>query len=103
MQDLEVKIPISADLSNVEVLVERICRSRGLQTQVKKPAASHRGSTHWHFKKGTEKGTLEVTYWPQERRLWVSVHANRSSGWTSKESAEVKSALESELERRSGS
>ena len=40
------------------------------------------GSRHWHFKNGKRAGTLEVTYWPSTKAIWVAYHANRiGDGW----------------------
>jgi hypothetical protein len=40
------------------------------------------GSRHWHIKNGKGSGTLEVTYWPDKNRLWVTYHSNRvGDGW----------------------
>jgi len=97
MLTLEVKLPTSLDLERVEALVEQTCRSRGLKSTVKRSLVSYPGSTHWHFKKGKERGTLEVTFWKQERRLWFSIHENRTGSWTTAKSGELKSVLESKF------
>lgn len=94
---VEVDVPAGADLRRVEGLVQRVCRTRGLDMKVKSSLVSYPGSTHWHFSKGIERGTLEVTFWKRERRLWLSVHANRTGAWTTEEIGKVKSALEAQL------
>jgi hypothetical protein len=97
MQTLEVRLPMGADLMRVETVVEWTCQSRGLTMKVKTSLVSYEGSTHWHFRKGTEKGTLEVTFWKREMRLWLSVHDNRIGGWTTEEMRRLKLALEAQL------
>jgi hypothetical protein len=39
------------------------------------------GATHWHIKRPGARGTLELTYWPAEGRLWFAIHANRRAAW----------------------
>lgn len=97
---LEVELRAGTDLERIEGLVEETCRSRGLRLTVKRSLVSYPGSTHWHFKKGKERGTLEVTFWKQEKRLWFSIHANRAGSWTTVESGELKSVLESKFNQR---
>jgi hypothetical protein len=36
---------------------------------------------HWHYKRGRQRGTLEITLWPLGRRAWFAVHANRGAAW----------------------
>ncbi len=97
MITVEVKIPPSADLARVESLVKKTCKARGLEMTVKTSLVSYPGSTHRHFKKGTERGTIELTFWKGGRRLWISVHSNRASSWTTVEMRELKSDLEERL------
>lgn len=55
--------------------------------------ATYPGSQHWHIKQGKRPGMLEVTHWPQEGRLWVSVHENRDGGWAMKSCPAFANAL----------
>jgi len=91
---VNVKLPPRADLAAAERLVESTCRSRGLSEGMKTTLRSYPGSIHWHFTKEGERGTIEVTLWKKEKRLWINVHDNRASPWTSKEAGRLKSALE---------
>lgn len=43
--------------------------------------STYKGSIHWHLKDGKKTGLLEVTYWPQQARLWVDIHDNRRKEW----------------------
>ena len=96
----EVKLPVEGDLDWVEGAVERTCRSLGLQLKVKKSLRSYPGSKHWHFNREGERGTLEVTFWEQERRLWLSVHSNRTGAWTEAFIIDLKSTFESYLKQK---
>ena len=97
MLSLEVKLPSGSRPAYVRGLVEKTCRTKGLKVSVKTSLVSYPGSTHWHFKRGVERGTVEVTYWMDGGRLWISVHDNRTGAWTTDLAKELKSALESRL------
>jgi len=93
----EVKLPSSVDHRRVERIVEQTCKARGLEMTMKTSLVSYPGSAHWHFKKGTARGTIEVTFWRDGKRLWISVHSNRAGSWTAGEMHELKSDLEKRL------
>ena len=61
--------------------MERCFGEAGLRVAMKGTLAAHKGCVHWHLKRGKERGTLEVTLWPAQRRVWLSVHANRGAEW----------------------
>lgn len=39
------------------------------------------GARHWHFRKEGEKGCLELTWWPDQEQVWLSIHGNRDGEW----------------------
>ncbi len=39
------------------------------------------GSVHWHLSKRGKTGTLEVTWWPKQNRLWLQIRENREAPW----------------------
>ena len=41
----------------------------------------YRGCHHWHLKNGPQGGTLELTWWPEHRRLWFKIAKNRRGEW----------------------
>ena len=52
------------------------------------------GSRHWHLIFEGRPGTLEVTFWPQKHRLWVTYHANRIvDGWVEEYAVLLSAAL----------
>ena len=77
----EVSLPSPAP-ADAESLIETCCRDAGLIRSLKGTLAQYPGCIHWHWKRRREPGTLEVTLWPRENRLWLSIHTNRSGGWT---------------------
>lgn len=99
MTDLDIKLPATVDSMVVQTIVDDVGRRAALKTTMKTTLKSYPGSIHWHFKKGTERGILEVTWWPrnaQPPRLWLSVHGNREAPWT----AELLPRLKAEIEAR---
>jgi hypothetical protein len=81
MITVEIELHPETDLSSAESIIERSCMLEGLRMTVKRPLTKHSGKIHWHFRKGTESGTLEITLVPEERRIWFSVHSNRKGPW----------------------
>ena len=61
----------------IEAAVGRV----GLVVSMKGTLAKFPGCTHWHLKRGTEHGVLEVTIWPAQNRLWLSVQERRKGPW----------------------
>ncbi len=81
MTEDELTIPEGIGLSAIEKLIEECAAASGLTTRLKTSLASYSGSIHWHFRRSGELGTLEVTFWPERRRCWLSVHTGRNAGW----------------------
>ena len=97
MTNLEITVPPHADLERLEALVEKVCQTEGLTAAAKTSLASFPGSVHWHFKREGEKGVLELTLWPAKRRLWASIHADRTGSWTEDSLERVRRELERAL------
>lgn len=66
----------------IERVVEHAAAEHGLTATLKGVLASYPDSVHWHWKRGKERGVLEVTLWASGRRLWLSVHSGRTGSWT---------------------
>ncbi len=81
MEQIEFSVPARCDLRKAEALIERVCAAHGLQAAMKGKLSSYPGSIHWHYKKRAEKGTLELTLLPRERRIWAAIHTNRQAPW----------------------
>jgi hypothetical protein len=78
-----IQIP-SKKFERMEAVIEEVCRESGLILKLKSSLAKYPGSVHWHFKKGTERGTLEITFWKKEKRAWFSVQSKRTGSWIPK-------------------
>jgi uncharacterized membrane protein len=76
-------------LSNVNLLeedfilneIEGIITEFNLTITQKTTLSTMKGTVHYHLKRGKLPGILELTYWPQKKRLWIEIHDNRKSEW----------------------
>ena len=99
MRETNILVPHSFEFTKVEQLVEAICTGDGLRMTLKGTLAQYPGSIHWHWKKGSQPGVLELTAWSRERRLWCTVHENRRGAWIEAAVAQLKTQLEASLQR----
>lgn len=81
MKEIEIDLHGNADDEAIQRAVERACSSARLRCTLKDTLRAYPGCVHWHFKNGTQRGTLEITYWPQQTRAWFSIQAGRSATW----------------------
>jgi hypothetical protein len=81
MIELEIQLPQAPRSLSMADIVEQVCITAGLQLSLKGTLAQYPGSVHWHFKQGGQRGTLELTWWEKENRLWFKVAAGRSAAW----------------------
>jgi hypothetical protein len=97
MMEVEVDIPVHTQSVSISRVVEQACASDGLTLTLKGSLAKYPGCIHWHFKKGKERGTLEITWWDQENRLWFKVAAGRTGVWIEETVARLKEQIEHNL------
>lgn len=97
MQQIEFRVPRTADLKKAGALIERVSARCGLVASMKGSLAAYPGSVHWHFKKQKEKGTLEITLHPGERRIWAQVQAGRKAAWIDQTLPHLRRTIEKEL------
>jgi hypothetical protein len=76
MQLIEIDLPPGSSPS--ETLIERCCAENNLQVTLKGTLSKYPGCVHWHLKQGKQHGTLEITWWPEQHRLWLSIQAGRT-------------------------
>jgi hypothetical protein len=79
----EVDLPVDPSLEDEAVIrwVEERARQADLLIRSRGSLRSYPGCVHWHFNKVGSNGTLEATWWPKKRRLWLKVAANREAAW----------------------
>jgi len=64
--------------------IEQTFDQYGLTMTQRTTLSTKKGCYHWHFKKGKEKGVLEITYWPKNHQLLLEIHKNRRAPWNEK-------------------
>jgi hypothetical protein len=97
MVELEVYIPVPARPASIPHIVEQACAAEGLVLTLKGTLAKYPNCVHWHFKKGKERGALEITWWERENRLWFKVAAGRTGAWIEEAMARLKEQIEHAL------
>lgn len=97
MTEIEFRVPQNFNAQNAERAIEEICEKAGLVLGKKGALASFPGSIHWHYKKKQQSGTLELTLWPAQNRLWAQVQAGRKAPWIFAELPRLRRAIEAAL------
>jgi hypothetical protein len=90
-----IEIPVADHRSSDEIVaaVERSAGSLGLQIRLRTTLRTFPGSVPWHLVHPVERGTLEITWWPKRRRLWLKLHAGRGGAWVDQAAVAFASAL----------
>jgi hypothetical protein len=99
MQEVDFRVPPSAQLTHADLIVESACVLEGLQVGMKGTLASFPGSTHWHFKSSRERGTLEITLFPRDRRIWASIQDGRRAAWIEPCLINIRHVVEEKLQK----
>ena len=97
MIEVQLQIPDSVNSDVLVRMIEHICIAHGLTCTLKGTLAGYRGCVHWHFKKGSQKGILEITWWETEVRLWIKVAGNRGGDWIEDSIPRLKEQIENSL------
>ena len=96
MVDLEVDISRVRyrTFGDLDTTIDRMCSANDLTITMKSTLSKYPGSIHWHVKRGQDPGTLEVTLWPAQERLWFSVQAGRTADWVMQTAHRFRDQLE---------
>ena len=97
MTELEFQVPRGCDLSHASSLIEGVFQAHGLRIVMTDTLRSYPECVHWHVKRGAEPGTLELTLWEAERRIWASVQEGRRAAWIEETLPRVKREVETAL------
>jgi hypothetical protein len=81
MRTLDIPVPPSRDLTSLPAQIMAACAAVGLRATLDGTQKSYPGSRHWHYQRAQQTGTLELTWWPAQRRLWIKVASGRASAW----------------------
>jgi hypothetical protein len=96
---IPIPVPQRVRHTKIPAIVVKTIRSLGLRITLHTELKSYPGSTHWHVKHPGATGTLELTWWPDKRKLWMKVHANREATWMAQVTPDVKRILTLRLKR----
>lgn len=89
LRDIEIPLPADLDCITFERIIEEAVAESGLQVSLRGSLKKFPGCIHWHLKKGRTPGTLEITWWPQQRRAWFTVQSGRTAPWITGEIARL--------------
>ena len=101
MIEVELQIPGRVNTNTLVQVVEQVCLAHGLTQTLRGTLARYPGCVHWHFKKGRQKGILEITWWESENRLWFKVAGNRTGDWIEESTPFLKEEIEKSLDSTS--
>jgi hypothetical protein len=90
-------LPPTANLDRAEELIERCFAAVNVRVALRGTLATYPGCVHWHLKRESQPGTLEVTLWARRRRVWLAVHANRDGPWIAQAISRLAPTIEREL------
>jgi hypothetical protein len=95
--EVDVQVPSTIKTEKLTQQVEQVFSQYDLACTLKGTLTSYPGCVHWHFKKRRETGTLELTWWEAEMRLWFKVGDHRTAPWIEKAIPHLKKQLETVL------
>src|SRR5262245_33223979 len=81
MDTVEITLPAGHDPTALIARIDCAAAAEGLHPGERLTLRSFPGSIHWHMRRPGSKGVLELTYWPDQGRLWFAVHSNRRGDW----------------------
>ncbi len=94
MQHFEISLPSGANEKAVAQAITDAIAEYGLRVTLLSTLKKHPGCIHWHVKSPpAAQGTLEITFWPQERRAWFTVQDGRRADWIVGEMRKIDEAV----------
>jgi hypothetical protein len=97
MREISIEIPRQASNERILRVVDEIINGSGLRIVSRGSLKTYPGCTHWHLKNGSQRGTLKLTWWPPERRLWFKIQAGREANWMDDVALQLKDVVLSVL------
>jgi hypothetical protein len=97
MIEVELQIPANISSEIVIEVVEQSCIVNNLTCALKGTLVNYPGCVHWHYRKDKQKGTLEITWWEVENRLWFKVAKGRIGDWIDEALQKLKKEIDTSL------
>ena len=116
--EFELDIPIEVAWHSVSPVIENSCASIGLCRTLVATLKKYPGCVHWHYKRTpgiggfsdpdgcviqediSNRGTIEITAWEEQRRVWVQVRSGREAPWTSEAAVWIANNIEKTLHEK---
>jgi hypothetical protein len=99
MNEVEIQTPPAIQSDVLIRQVEQVCADNELTLTLKGTLLTYPGCVHWHFKKHNLTGTLEITWWENEHRLWFKVADHRKGTWIEEGLPVLKKKIEQSLHK----
>jgi hypothetical protein len=97
MQNIEIKLPATMNLSKAEKAIDAALTANGLEIALRGTLKKIPGCIHWHARNPGQSGTLELTLWPRQRRVWITIQSGRDADWIAVRLPAVKKTLHQHL------
>jgi hypothetical protein len=98
-EEILIHVPEHITPDKIGSVIDKAIIEFSLITTMRGSLKSFPGSTHWHLKQDRTRGTLEVTWWPRSRKLWIKIQAGRTAPWINEIAPRFKQKIESYLRR----
>ncbi len=98
-EQIPIDVPQRVAPGKINFIIDKAIIDLSLSVTMRGALKSYPGSTHWHIKQNRARGTLEVTWWPQRRKLWIKIQAGRTAPWIDEIAPRFKQKIESHLRR----
>jgi hypothetical protein len=96
---VETEIPVSPAVNDrvIERFIDESVAEGGWQISLRGTLKKYPGCVHWHLKRPSATGTLEVTWWPQQHRAWFTIQSGRAAPWIQDDMNRLSERLQSRL------
>jgi len=97
MQNFELTLPLQANDADMVRIIRSVLMAAGLEISLHGTLKQFPGCEHWHARSPGQSGTLEVTFWPQQHRAWLTIQSGRTAVWITTRLPEFLAKLEQGL------
>jgi hypothetical protein len=79
MEEYEIKVPARLKDGEIVQRIEAALPNLGYHITLSSTLKKYPGCRHWHLHQQGLQGTLDLTWWPARRRLWLSSRSRRTT------------------------
>src|SRR5689334_9970293 len=99
MREIEVQFDSLWSVDDLVASIERAIQKLDLRIAMRATVRSYPGCVHWHIRRSSGSGTLELTVWPARQRIWFKVQSARDAPWIESALEKLKQAIERDFKR----